>query len=132
MPNKFQPFDFHSVDEFLDHLPEHELEIVEELRRIVFECIPDAKEKLSYNVPYYSRRKRICFIWPSSVPWGNTPMKGVQFGFTSGYLLQDDGGYLDKGTRKQVYTKTFYSTDDIDAEMLRSLLFEALAVDSDS
>lgn len=127
--NKFQPIQFNSIGDFLDHLPEQELEIVEELRRIVYECIPDVKEKLSYNVPYFSRKRRICFIWPASVPWGKTPMDGVQFGFTNGNLLHDDLNYLDKGTRKQVYSKTFHSLDEIDSEILRSYIFEALSVD---
>lgn len=127
--NKFQNLNFNTIGDFLDHLPDTELEIVEELRRIVFECIPDAREKLSYNVPFFSRKRRICFIWPASVPWGNVPMDGVQFGFTNGYLLNDDLNYLDKGSRKQVYTKTFYSIEDIDAELLRSYLFEALSID---
>lgn len=127
--NKFQPIQFNSIGDFLDHLPEQELEIVEELRRIVYECIPDVKEKLSYNVPYFSRKRRICFIWPASVPWGKTPMDGVKFGFTNGNLLHDDLNYLDKGTRKQVYSKTFHSLDEIDSEILRSYIFEALSVD---
>lgn len=127
--NKFQNLNFNTIGDFLDHLPESELKIVEELRRIVFECIPDAREKLSYNVPFFSRKRRICFIWPASVPWGNVPVDGVQFGFTNGYLLNDDLNYLDKGSRKQVYTKTFYSIEDIDAELLRSYLFEALSID---
>ena len=128
--NKFQPIKFSSIGDFLDHLPESELEIVEELRRIVYESIPDIKEKLSYNVPFFSRKRRICFIWPASVPWGNVPMNGVQFGFTSGYLLNDDLNYLEKGTRKQVYSKTYYSLDDLDPLILRPYLFEALSIDN--
>lgn len=56
-------------------------------------------------------------------------MDGVQFGFTNGNLLHDDLKYLDKGTRKQVYSKTFHSLDEIDSEILRSYIFEALSVD---
>ena len=50
--NKFQPIRFSSVNELLDHLPPDELKTVERLQNLVLECIPDAKEKLSYNVPY--------------------------------------------------------------------------------
>lgn len=127
--NKFQNISFGSVGEFLDYLPENELLVVEELRNLVFECIPDVKEKLSYNVPFYSRNKRICFIWPASIPWGKVNMNGVQFGFTRGHLLSDYAKYLEKGNRKQVHSKTFFSIDEIDFELMREYLFEALEID---
>lgn len=128
--NKFQNVSFNSIGDFLDYLPENELEIVEELRSLVYECIPDVKEKLSYNVPFFKRNRTICFIWPASVPWGNVPKKGVQLGFTSGHLINDFAGYLNMGTRKSVAIKTFYSLDEIEADLVRAYLFEALEVDN--
>ncbi|MFV1884874.1 MAG: DUF1801 domain-containing protein [Balneola sp.] len=128
--NKFQNLSFSSVDDFLDYLPENELVVVEELRNLVYECIPDVKEKLSYNVPFYSRNKRICFIWPGSIPWGKVKMNGVQFGFSNGFLLSDHAQYLEKENRKQVYTKTFFSLEDINVEIMRDYLFEALELDN--
>ena len=127
--NRFQPFSFRSVTDFLDYLPPDELRIVERLRGLVFECIPDAREKLAYNVPFYYRHARICFIWPGSVPWGKTEKKGVELGFCKGHLLPDPS-YLNIGNRKEVYIKTFYSTRDIDADRIRGLLYEASAIDS--
>lgn len=128
--NKFQNIGFKSVGEFLDYLPANELEIVDELRSLVFECIPEVKEKLSYNVPFYSRNNSICFIWPASVPWGKVENNGVKFGFTKGSLLKDYASYLGKGDRKQVYTKTFFTPAEIDFDILRDYLFEALEIDS--
>ena len=98
---KMQNVNFKSVDEFLDFLPKTELEIVEYLRSIILNCIPDCIEKLSYNVLYYKRYKNICFIWPGSVTWGNVKQSGVRLGFTSGNLLADEIHYLNKGDRKQ-------------------------------
>jgi hypothetical protein len=125
--NRFQPFDFKTVGAFLDYLPEHELSITEKLRALIFESIPDISEKLCYNVPFYSRHSRICYIWPGSVPWGNI-RAGVQIGFCKAHLLSDPA-YLEKGTRKQVYTKTFFSKKDVDAGKLRQLLWEACTID---
>jgi hypothetical protein len=65
-----QNVNFTNVDDFLEFLPEQELRIVEALRRTIFDCIPNVSEKLSYNVPFYKRKKGICFIWPASVLWG--------------------------------------------------------------
>lgn len=128
--NKFQNVNFSSIGEFLDYLPKNELEIVEELRGLVYKCIPDVKEKLSYNVPFFRRNKTICFIWPGSVPWGKVPEDGVQLGFTSGHLINDFDGYLDLGTRKNVAIKTFYSLDEIETNLVKVYLFEALEVDN--
>jgi hypothetical protein len=125
-----QPFKFDSIDEFLEFLPDQEREIVDILRSIVRECMPEAREKLSYNVPYYSLKSRICFIWPSSVPWGKVQPNGVVLGFCKGFLLQDDLNYLEKGNRKQVYTKTFADKSEIYPDLLRSYLFEAIDLDA--
>jgi uncharacterized protein YdhG (YjbR/CyaY superfamily) len=67
--NKFQNVKFKNVDEFLDYLPDNEREIVDFLRDIVFNSLPNPLEKLSYNVPFYHLNSRVCFIWPASVPW---------------------------------------------------------------
>lgn len=127
--SQFQDFKFRSVDEMLDHIPDREQRIVERLRSIVFESIPDVREKLSYNVPFYFRHKRICFIWPGSVAWGKV-RQGVQFGFEHGNKLTDPDGWLERGDRKQVYTKTFNSLKEIDEDRLRMFLFEAVEVDA--
>lgn len=121
--NRFQSIDFQDLDDLFEFLPEDELRIVKLLRNLVYECIPEVKEKLSYNVPFFSLKKTICFIWPGSVPWGGT-FEGVQFGFSQGHLLSHHG-YLQAGKRKYVRTKTFKNTKDIDFDRLRTLLYEA-------
>jgi hypothetical protein len=128
---RMQDVNFKNVDDLFAFLPEEELNIVERLRKIVFSCIPDCTEKLSYNVPFYKKHKNICFIWPPSVKWGGKGHEGVRFGFTNGYLLTDEIGYLDKGTRKQVYWRDFGSIKEIDAELLRAYIFEAALIDEE-
>lgn len=123
---------FDSVEEFLEYLPEDELKIVEKLREIIWQAIPDCVEKLAYNVPFYKVHSNICFVWPPSVPWGNMHQKGVRLGFSKGYLLHDKSGYLDKGDRKQVYCKDFYTLKDIEPDILLSLLHEAALLDKQS
>lgn len=127
--NKYQNLNFRDVPEFLDYLPPQELEIVQFLRQIVLDCIPNCREKLAYNVPYYYRHSRICFIWPPSIPWGNVHINGVQFGFCNGNLIEDNLRYLEKGSRKQVYWKEFNNILDIEQDMLKMYLFEAVAID---
>jgi hypothetical protein len=69
--NRFQNVKFRSVADFFDHLPDHETIIVNQLRDLIKATLPEVTEKLSYNVPFYKKHKRICYIWPSAVPWGN-------------------------------------------------------------
>ncbi len=127
-----QNVNFKSIDEFLEFLPEDELKIVEIFRDIVFNNIPDVVEKLAFNVPFYKRNSNICFIWPASVLWGKKKTyDGVRFGFSNGYLLNDPDGFLDKGNRKNVYWKDFKSINEIDISLIKSLLFDAIIIDSE-
>ena len=127
--NRIQPTKFKSVGEFFDFLPREELKTAEYLRELIFEEIPDCKEKLAYNVPFYYRRSRICYIWPSSIPWGGVE-SGVTLGFCKGYLLSDEIGYLEKKELKEIRTKTFDSEEKIDRDLLRSYLNEAKEIDA--
>lgn len=120
---------FQSFVEFWEYLPEDERLIVDVLRQIIKENLPaNHKEKLAYNVPYYYGNKRICLIWPGSVPWGGF-RSGVFLGFCQGYKLIDPDNYLDHGTNKQVYFKIFHSVDEIDEEAIAKLLKEAVELD---
>ena len=121
---------FDSLDEFFDFLPEEELVIVEYLRAVILDCIPNCTEKLSYNVPYFKLRSNICFIWPASVLWGKKKTyEGVRLGFVKGYLMHDDIHYLEKGERKQVYWRDFKSIEEIDVDILRDYIYDAVLVD---
>ena len=126
---KMQNVSFRSIEEFLDYLPPDELAIVDRLRALVRETLPNCREKLSYNVPFFSGNKTICYIWPAAVQWGNVKLEGVSMGFVQGHLLPDEDNYLEKGKRKYVRTKTFHSTEEINEELLQFFLWEALAID---
>lgn len=120
---------FQSFVEFWDYLPEDERLIVDVLRQIIKENLPaNHKEKLAYNVPYYYGNKRICLIWPGSVPWGGF-RSGVFLGFCQGNKLTDPDNYLDHGTNKQVYFKIFHSVDEIDENAIINLIKEAVELD---
>ena len=122
-----QKIKFRNIDDFLSYLPEEELVIVEYLREIVLDCIPDGREKLSYNVPFYYKNARICFIWPASVPWGKVE-KGVALGFCQAQHLSTV--IPDVGT-KNISKQLFLSLKDIEVDQLRSQLYEAVVVDEE-
>lgn len=128
--NKFQNISFQDVDEFLDYLPENEKKIVQRIRGIILNCMPYGKEKLAYNVPFYYQHKRVCYIWPSSIPWGGIKEKNtVVLGFCQGQKLTDEAGILSKQGRKEIATISFSSAKEIDAEILRTYIYEALFID---
>ena len=124
-----QNVSFQSVGQLLGFLPEDQLAVVEPLRDLVFETVPGIVEKLSFNVPFYSRHKGICFIWPGAVSWGSRTWEGVEFGFNYGNFLADEANYLDRGTRKQVYSKRFFSPTELKLDLLRAYLIEAMEID---
>jgi hypothetical protein len=119
-----QKIKFKSVNDFLESLPDHELELVEILRDLILESIPDCKEKLAYNVPFYYRHSRVVFIWPASVPWGSIEI-GVALGFCKGTQLFN----LDTEEKRSIGRKVFMSTKDININEIRQLLYEAVLLD---
>jgi len=120
-----QGLEFKTIEEFLDYLIEDELEIVLFLRKIILECMPDCKEKLAYNVPFYYRHSRICYIWPASVPLGKFE-KGVAIGFCKGDSYLDETFEITKFASKQ----TFNSVEEIDVALLKQQIYEAVLVDN--
>lgn len=127
-----KPPKFTTVQSCLDWIPENERTIAQALRQLVTECIPNVREKLSFNVPYYFGHRGICFIWPASVIWGNEPTyEGVRLGFMWGCLLDNRTGFLDEGDRKQVYWKDIKSMAEFHEfyDLLKDFIFEATAVD---
>jgi hypothetical protein len=119
---------FRSFIEFWEYLNPEERMVTDVLRQIVIGQLPSAIEKLTNNVPYYFGKKRICLIWPASIPGGGV-RKGVLFGFCKGNQLRDQHHYLDHGKNKRIFYKIFQSVDQIDYDALVSLLNEAMEVD---
>jgi hypothetical protein len=125
------------IDEMIATLPLDEQVLVKRLRALVSECIPQATEKAYKDMvmPFYTRNRLICFIWPPSALWEpnanleKQKAKGVALGFNQGKLLgNQDGALLSEG-RKQVYMMYFKKLSDIDERQVRALLFEAAMID---
>jgi len=127
-----EPIKISSLYQLYEILPEDERIIVDVLRQIIIENLPPTcKEKLSYNVPYFHRRKGICIVWPARIPRGGIK-SGVLLGFSHGNKLKDPDNYLTHGTSKQVFYKIYNSVDEIDEQAIVKLLKEAVALDNRS
>lgn len=127
---RMQPLKFRDLEEMLDFLPTEERDVTLALRQVILNAIPGVREKLSYNVPFYSLRRGICFIWPSSVLWGGKKShEGVRLGFQKGYLMRDGMDFLVKGSRKHVFCHDYFGVRDIDVDVLKTYLWEAVHID---
>ncbi|MDX5320280.1 MAG: DUF1801 domain-containing protein, partial [Bacteroidota bacterium] len=94
--------------------------------------VPDVKEKLSYQVPYFRRYKNFCFIWPGSILWGkNRLYEGVRFGFIHGNLLSDPEGKLNLGERKSVAYQDFTDIRQVDWQQMESWIYESVLLDEE-
>ena len=126
---RYQKTSFNSVGACLDYLPPDERELTEFLREVILECIPGCIEKLSFNVPFYRRHYPICFLWPASIEWGGPDREGVRLGFSRGYLISDEMGFLEAGGRKKVYCHDYGRLSEVDPVLLRAYLEQAVELD---
>lgn len=125
------------IDQLIASLPRDEQVLVKKLRALVTECIPKAVEKAyeGQAMPFYTRNRLICFIWPPSMTWEpnmnyeTRKAKGVALGFNQGNLMSNEDGILLAEGRKQVHMIYFKKLSDIDDARVRALLFEAAMID---
>ncbi|MBT1687078.1 DUF1801 domain-containing protein [Dawidia soli] len=125
------------IDQLIAALPPDEQVLVRRLRDLITECLPQATEKAykGQAMPFYTRHRLICFIWPPSASleantdYEKQKAKGVVLGFNQGNLMSHENGVLQAEGRKQVYHMYFKKPGDIDENQLRALLFEAALID---
>src|SRR5260221_3788600 len=118
-----------SLIQLYELLPDNERVIVDVLRQIIKENLPDiCREKISYNVPFFRGKKGICIVWPSTILRGGIK-QGVLLGFWYGCKFKDMDGYLTHGTNKQVFYKIYKSVEEINEKAIVKLLKEAVKVD---
>lgn len=128
-----QNVQFNSIVEFFDYLPENERIITNLLREIILDTLPESKEKLTYQVPFYKLNKNISFIWPASILWGKTKKyTGVRMGFNYGNQLVKETDFLVLGERKFVAYKDFNILDEVleNHELIQSLLLKSKELDA--
>jgi len=119
-----------SILELMDRLPENERLIVDVLRQIIIENLPShCKEKLAFNVPFFYGKRGICIVWPSSVPRGGIK-QGVLLGFWQGRRLNDEDGFLVRGTNKKIFYRIFKNVEEIEEPPIIKLLKEAVRIDN--
>lgn len=117
-----------TIDEFIDNLPTEEKKIARRLRMIILNTDPKIREQFSYKVPYFFRKRRVCYIWPASSAYGPKDAR-VILGFCYGNMLSNDMGYLLAEGRKQVYLIKYNDQKEVDEKIIGPILHEACIVD---
>jgi hypothetical protein len=118
------------VEELIHHLPVNEKRLTMAIRDCILQTAPMLQEKISYGVPFYYKRSRICFIWPASVPNGGLK-EGILVGFCKGFLMANEEGVLQANGRKEVLTVNYLSLPQINRQLVTQWIQEALIIDSD-
>ena len=115
-------------DSFLEAIQPDEQMICTRLRRLILDNFPEMREKFSYGAPFYSLNSRVCFLYPSSLPYSGIK-RGVSFGFNRGHLLSNDHGLLDLGARKEVAYISLLQESEILEDDFLEILHEAVLLD---
>ena len=110
-----------TVDEFVERkvLPEYR-GIVVELRKLMRDGAPGARELISYGVPIYRQRRTLAVISPTK--------RGITFAFSRGADFKDKYGLLE-GLGKRSKNVRMRSVKDVNQEVLRYYLKQALELD---
>ena len=109
------------VDQYIANLPSELHAVAQHLRKLILSTI-EVEERLSYTVPFYYDRSRVCYL-------NYRKDAGViDLGFCRGHEMQDIGLLEVKG-RKEVRTIEFKSINDIDEDSIKELLLEAERLD---
>lgn len=114
-----------SIENFINILPQAEKEITFSLRKIVLSTNPYFEEKFAYGVPYYYIQKRVCFIWPASIPRSGFKA-GVMFGISNGVVLKKKFDVISCGNCKVVGWLRFHKLSEIKPKIIKEILLEAI------
>jgi hypothetical protein len=110
-----------TVDEFVATkvLPEYR-PVVERIRELIREEVPEATEYITYGIPSYRLNKIFAVISPTK--------KGITLAFSRGADFEDDYGLLE-GVGHVSKNVRMKSVEDIDSEALRYYIAQAVEFD---
>ncbi len=107
------------VEEYILQYPDEFVAILQRLRELVHEVVPEGTEAIKWSRPHFSiRRRRVCYIGGFQ--------NHVSLAFHDGRMLNDPDGML-MGTGK-MRTMKFRKMDDLDDEMIRHWVLEAFYI----
>jgi hypothetical protein len=109
------------ISDYLYDLTSEQAGIVQCLHELIMET-PAIELKRRWNLPFYYRKSWICYF--NILRNGN-----VEWAFTRGNELSNRDHWLEARGRKQIYSVSFATVDEIDMQLSRVTLQEALLLD---
>ncbi len=110
---------FQNTDHFLEYHADH-YDILETLRRIILSCSDHIQETIRYNTPFYDYKGMFLYL--------SLNKKYIYVAFVQGILMSDEDGAFALNNLKQIRQIHYRSVKDIDEEVLRKYIFEALLI----
>jgi len=111
--------DVKNVEEYTASLDDWRGEVVSEVRDLILECDPDAKESIKWSRPVYEDSGPLAYLMAFK--------NHVNLGFSRGAELEDKAGVLE-GTGKQMRHVKLTGPEDVRPDVLRDLLRQAVAL----
>ncbi len=108
------------VDEWIRAAPESQRAQLRALRALILAIAPDASEELKWGQPCYRRKALFCHLQRAK--------KHVSLGFQKGALMSDPDDRL-LGNGRQMRHVRFLTGDEIDTQLCKRLIEEALRLD---
>ena len=111
--------DVKAVEAYIASLDDWRGEVVSEVRDLILEVDPEAEESIKWSRPVYEDNGPLAYI----VAFKNH----VNLGFSRGVALTDEAGVLE-GTGKEMRHVKLTDPDDVQPDVLRGLLREAVVL----
>lgn len=107
-----------SVDQFISRQDKENRELIEALRKLIWDAEFHIQERMAHGIPFYYYLGPLCYINPAD--------DGVDLGFCRGALLSNSQGLLEAKDRVEVRTIRVTSLSEFPVDALRELLQEAI------
>ena len=105
-----------AVDEYIDSAPKEQKEILETLRNLIFDAVPNLIEGFKWNQPVYALEKNFAYL--------KSNKQHVNLGFFSFDKIEDPEGLLE-GTGKSMRHIKIKSQNEIDRKGLKNMIQQA-------
>ena len=105
------------VDAYIDNLSDTQQVIAENVRRLLFDFVPEIQEKLSFKIPFYHYFGMFCYI--NAIP------NGIDLGLCRGKDLTGEFPSLELRGRAIVASVSLYSVKDIKQKEVREIIIVA-------
>jgi hypothetical protein len=107
------------VDTYIESAPEAQKEVLNILRNLIFDAVPNVVEDFKWNQPVYALEKNFAYL--------KSNKQHVNLGFFSFDKTEDPKGLLE-GTGKSMRHIKISSKSDIDSDLLLKMIKQSAQV----